>query len=117
LICYYRHQANENPLQNIGVQDITSHVNFSSLKKWGEEAGLRTIGLSSQGAFLVSLGIDEEIRKLAITSTDYLFELGRIKKLIMPQGMGDSHMVMVQYKGSGDPKLKGFSLRDQARHL
>ncbi|MEW6214249.1 MAG: SAM-dependent methyltransferase, partial [Nitrospirota bacterium] len=30
LLCYYRHQVNENPYINIGEQDITAHVNFSS---------------------------------------------------------------------------------------
>ncbi len=120
LICYHQHRIIEDPLQHIGLQDITCHVNFSAVRKWGEEVGLRTVGWSSQGAFLVSLGIDEEIQKLAAQSEDYLFELARIKKLIIPQGMGDSHMVMIQYKGadkSGTPNLKGFSLRNQMRHL
>lgn len=117
LICYYRHQANEDPLSHIGMQDITCHVNFSAVNTWGEEAGLKTIGLSSQGAFLVSLGIDEEIQRLSETSEDYPFELARIKKLIVPQGLGDSHMVMVQYKGTGKPALRGFSLRNQMKYL
>ncbi|MHB8880149.1 MAG: class I SAM-dependent methyltransferase [Thermodesulfovibrionales bacterium] len=117
LLCYHRHQAGEDPLQHIGQQDITAHVNFSALKKWGENAGLRARGFSSQGAFLVSLGIDAEISRLAEQSPDYPVELARIKKLILPQGMGDSHMVMLQYKGNGEPVLKGFSLRDQTRHL
>ena len=68
-------------------------------------------------SLVLALGVDEEIKKLAETSTDYQSELARIKTLVMPQGMGDSHMVMVQYKGNGDPKLKGFSLRNQARYL
>ena len=49
LLCYYHHQVNENPYQNIGVQDITAHVNFSSVKKWGEEFGLKTLGFCNQG--------------------------------------------------------------------
>jgi len=120
LICYHQHLANEDPLRHIGMQDITCHVNFSAVKTWGEEVGLRTVGLSSQGAFLVSLGIDEEIRKLPTAAEDYLFELARIKKLVMPQGMGDSHMVMLQYKGAGEtgiPNLRGFALRNQMKYL
>ncbi|MDQ7055481.1 MAG: SAM-dependent methyltransferase [Persephonella sp.] len=30
LLCYYRHQYSENFYQNVGMQDITSHVNFSA---------------------------------------------------------------------------------------
>ncbi len=117
LMCYRRHQLSEDPLVNAGRQDITAHVNFSSLKRWGEEMGFRTIGFCGQGAYLTSLGIDEEIHRLSEESGDYLFELARIKKLILPQGMGESHMVMVQYKGEGAPTLRGFALRNRTRYL
>lgn len=117
LLCYHRHQMNENPYQHIGEQDITAHVNFSAVNKWGEEAGFRTLGFCSQGAFLVSMGIDEAIAALDTGSKDYLFELARIKKMVLPQGMGESHMVMIQYKGSRNFPLRGFSVRNQARYL
>ncbi len=90
---------------------------FGSVKKWGEELLFKSTGYCSQGAFLVSLGIDEEIKRLFSESDDYLSELARIKKLIMPQGMGDSHAVMVQYKGEGNPELRGFAIRNQLRYL
>jgi len=117
LLCYHMHQANEDPLQNIGEQDITAHVNFSSVKKWGDGIGLKAVGYCGQGSFLVSLGVEEEIKKLAADPDDYLFGLARIKKLILPQGMGESHMVMAQYKGDGSPRLRGFSIRNQLKYL
>jgi SAM-dependent MidA family methyltransferase len=117
LMCYYRHSLTENPLQNVGEQDITAHVNFSSVKQWGDERGLSTIGFCGQGAYLTALGVDEEIARLSRSSANYLFELARIKKLILPQGMGESHMVMVQYKGRGVPVLRGFNLRNRIRYL
>ncbi len=117
LLCYHKHQAIEDPLVNIGEADITAHVNFSALKKWGKEAGLETMGFCGQGAYLTSLGIDEEINRLSLESKDHLFELARIKKLILPQGMGESHQVMIQYKGKGAPKLRGFILRNRAKYL
>lgn len=116
LLCYYQHMINENPYQNIGEQDITAHVNFSSLKKWGEEAGLKTLGFCPQGAYLVSLGIDEAISDLYGESPE-AFETAKIKGLILPHGMGESHKVMVQYKGSGSPELTGFSLRNRKGNL
>lgn len=116
LLCYYQHQINEDPYQNIGDQDLTAHVNFSSLKKWGEELGLKTIGFCPQGTYLVSLGIDEVITALYGDSPD-TFEIAKIKGLILPQGMGVSHNVMVQYKGEDKPELRGFSLRNHMRRL
>jgi SAM-dependent MidA family methyltransferase len=117
LLCYYRHQIVEDPYQNIGEQDITAHVNFSSIKKWGEELGIKTIGFCQQGTFLISLGIDEEIAKLHEESNDYLFEVARIKKLILPGTMGETHKVMIQYKDSGEPKLRGFLFKNQKGKL
>src|SRR5574340_123061 len=75
LLCYHKHQITEDPYQNTGEQDITAHVNFSSLKRWGEELGIKTIGFCRQGTFLVSLGIDEAIAEIHKNSADYPFEV------------------------------------------
>lgn len=117
LLCYHKHHLFEDPYQNIGEQDITAHVNFSSVRKWGEALGFRTIGFCPQGTFFISLGIDEEIKRLAESSEDYLSELARIKKLILPGTIGETHKVMIQYKGNGNPSLKGFSIRNQIKSL
>jgi len=117
LLCYYRHQVHEDPYTNIGYQDITAHVNFSSVKKWGELFGFRTLGFCRQGTYLISLGIDGIIQKLYADSPDYLFEVARIKRLIFPGTLGETHKVMVQYKGKGKPELKGFSMKNQAEKL
>jgi len=117
LLCYHNHEFGEDPYKNIGDQDMTSHVNFSSVKCWGEELGLKALGYCSQGTFLLAMGIDQEIARIAETSDDYLFEISRIKKLFLPQGMGESHKVLMQYKGSELPKLQGFSMRNQLRFL
>lgn len=117
LLCYHKHLYNENPYQNIGDQDITAHINFSSLKIWGGELGLKTIGYSPQGTFLISSGIDEVITKLYADSPDYLAEISKIKGLIIPQGTGESHSVMIQYKGEGLPELRGFSMRNLVKNL
>ncbi|TAL22566.1 MAG: SAM-dependent methyltransferase [Nitrospirae bacterium] len=117
LLCYHKHQIVEDPYQNIGEQDITAHVNFSSLKKCGEELGIKTLGFCRQGTFLMSLGIDEEIANIHKNSADYLFEVARIKKLILPGTMGETHKVMIQYKGNGEPRLRGFSMKNQMKTL
>lgn len=117
LLCYYRHQVNEDPYLNIGEQDITAHINFSSMRKWGEELGFKTLGFCQQGTFLISLGIDEIIQELYANSSDYLFEVAKIKRLIFPGTLGETHKVMIQYKGKGDPKLRGFSMKNQKDRL
>ena len=117
LLCYHKHQVAEYPYQHIGEQDITAHVNFSSVKKWGEELNIKTLGFCQQGTFLMSLGIDEAIAEIHKNSSDYLFEVARIKKLILPGTMGETHKVMIQYKGNGEPRLRGFSMKNQTKNL
>jgi len=117
LLCYYKHQFNEEPYQHVGEQDMTAHVNFSSVKKWGEACGLKTLGFCPQGTYLVSLGIDAIIADLYRNSKDYLFEVAKIKRLIFPGTIGETHKVIVQYKGPGNPDPEGFKLRNQVRKL
>jgi SAM-dependent MidA family methyltransferase len=117
LLCYSGHQVNEDPLANIGGQDITAHINFSALKKWGEDLGLRSLGFTRQGPYLVALGIDEMITALVEDSPEYRSEISRIKGLIMPGGMGDTHKVLVQYRGDGDPMLRGFGMNNRLDSL
>lgn len=111
LLCYHNHKIVENPYVNIGEQDITAHVNFSALSKWGANFGFKTLGFCSQGNYLISLGIHELINEMFSERIDS-FEIAKIKGLIFPEGMGDSHKVLVQYKGEGSPKLRGFDFRN-----
>jgi SAM-dependent MidA family methyltransferase len=117
LLCYHKHQYNENPYQFVGEQDITAHVNFSSVRKWGDERGFKTIGFCQQGVYLVSLGIDEMIQTFPQDSKEYLFEIAKIKKLILPGTIGETHKVMIQYKGDSRPELRGFSIKNQKDKL
>ena len=117
LLCYHKHQFNENFYQHVGKQDITAHVNFSSVKIWGEERELKTLGYCPQGTFLAASGIDEIITELYAGAPDYMSEVSKIKTLILPQGMGETHSFMVQYKGKGIPELRGFSMRNQMDSL
>lgn len=112
LMCYHKHEVNEDPLVRVGRQDITAHVNFSALRKWGSELGLMSIGFTRQGPYLISLGIDEMIASLYESSPDYGREISKIKGLIMPGGMGDTHKILIQYKGRAQPSLRGFGMRN-----
>jgi SAM-dependent MidA family methyltransferase len=57
------------------------------------------------------------MRDLYENSPDYLFEIAKIKRLIFPGTLGESHKVMIQYRGDGHPKLRGFSIKNQADKL
>lgn len=109
LLCYYRHKTEENPYIRLGLQDITSHVDFTSLIKRGEELGLQNVWFGEQYRFLLSAGIVEEIEAIErsdISNEEKLRLRLTLKKLIMPEGgMGDTFKLLIQSKGVDAPKL------------
>jgi SAM-dependent MidA family methyltransferase len=109
LLCYYRHQTEENPYLRLGLQDITTHVDFTTLMKCGEDLGLLNVWFGEQYRFLLSAGIIEEIEEIersAIAEEEKLRLRLALKKLIMPEGgMGDTFRVLIQSKGVNAPKL------------
>src|SRR5581483_2400193 len=52
LRAYHRHQVTDDVLANPGEQDLTAHVNFSTIQAVGEETGLRTDFFGGQARFL-----------------------------------------------------------------
>jgi SAM-dependent MidA family methyltransferase len=119
LLCYHHHQTSENPFERMGEQDITSHVNFTSLIKKGEEVGLHFTGLVPQYRFLIGLGILEEMesRGRELSEIEGLGLRLSLKHLIEPEvGMGEVFKVLIQHKGIKKPSLDG--LRDlESIHL
>ena len=116
LLCYYQHETNDNPYINIGKQDITAHVNFTSLKDWGEELGFSAMGYSPQGPFLLSLGIDEIVSNELAAGRLSQNELMKIKNLLFD--IGETHQVMIQHKGEGTVNtLSGFNISNRLHRL
>ncbi|WP_456465836.1 class I SAM-dependent methyltransferase [Persephonella sp.] len=111
LLCYYRHRYSENFYENVGMQDITSHVNFSALKYYGMIAGLDFTGFTDQAHFLTNLGLMEIFEKLQEKNDYESFErLNRLKTLVLPKGMGEKFKVLVQHKNIKDPSIKGLDM-------
>ena len=104
LMCYYEHTTSENPYERVGNQDITSHVNFSSIMEEGARSGLSTTGFVRQSNFLIALGI---LNKMNEVRGD-ISKLLTMKNLFLPGGMGDVFKVLIQHKGVDNPELIGL---------
>ena len=109
LLCYYRHQIEENPYIRVGRQDITTHVDFTSLVKAGEAEGLTPFWYGEQYRFLMAAGMMEELLALEsrpVPEEQRLKDRLALKKLMLPDGgMGDTFKVLVQGKGVDSPEL------------
>ncbi|MBW2451202.1 MAG: SAM-dependent methyltransferase [Deltaproteobacteria bacterium] len=109
LMCYHRHQADDNPYERPGEKDITAHFDFSALMKAGKEVGLSPSWFGEQYRFLLGLGFIEELIRLQAQITDEQEAMAlrmTLKNLIMPDtGMGETFKVLVQQKNVAQCKL------------
>jgi SAM-dependent MidA family methyltransferase len=87
-----------------GEQDITSHVDFTSVRAAAEGEGLQTLGFLDQTYFL--LGLLPSIRNPQSA-------IRNLKTLVMPGGLGSTHKVLLLGKGVGTPALAGCSFRER----
>jgi SAM-dependent MidA family methyltransferase len=110
LVCFYKHNPSNDPYARIGRQDMTSHVDFTSVRRAGEAAGLTTLGLVPQSEFLERLGIMEALAPPAEGETDieeYVARRRAVMELLDPGGLGRIR-ALVQAKGVGTPRLTGL---------
>ena len=59
LMCHRGHRADPDPLVDVGLKDITSHLDFTALAVAGQDAGLDVVGYTSQARFLFNCGFAE----------------------------------------------------------
>jgi len=111
VLAYANHRASEEWFLAPGERDLTAHVNFTALRLWGERAGLRTLGLVSQTAFLLALGQGNEFADLydeGMGESEQVRARLQLKTLIFPEGMGERFQVLVQQKGGQEARLAGL---------
>jgi SAM-dependent MidA family methyltransferase len=109
LLCYHRHTIEENPYIRLGLQDMTSHVDFTTLVIDGEDLGLSKVWFGEQYRFLMGAGMLEELMALearAASDGERLKHRLALKKLMLPDGgMGDTFKVLIQSRGVDNPQL------------
>jgi SAM-dependent MidA family methyltransferase len=107
LLCYYHHTASEDPYDRVGLQDMTAHVDFTSLAAVGEAEGLRLTGFTNQMSLLVGLGVEQMLDSLEPGSAEFQ----SIVRLLRPEGMGRTFKVLIQHKGLESPQLDGLRFK------
>ena len=107
LLCYHRHTVSDSPYLLVGQQDMTAHVDFTSLALAGRDAGLEVTGFTNQLHFLMGLGIESAFEGVNPESPESV----AMRNLLKPDGMGTTYKVLVQHKGMPAPQLDGLRLR------
>ena len=116
LMCHYRHHSHPDPFYLPGLQDVTVHVDFTSIISAAHAAGLELLGYTSQGQFLLNCGILDLLGLEDSGTPEYIRAAGAVNKLLMPHEMGELFKVIAIGRGI-DQSLLGFASGDQSRRL
>jgi SAM-dependent MidA family methyltransferase len=110
LICHYRHRVSGDPFANLGLQDITAWVDFTSLAEASRDAEFELAGFTTQAHFLAGTGIDREMRLAAgDDETAFARLANQARQLMLPGEMGERFKAMAWLRGLDIP-LSGFEL-------
>src|SRR5262245_20460823 len=112
LLCHFRHRFHDDPLINVGVQDIGAWVDFSAVAEAAHGAGLRVAGFTTQAHFLIGCGIEQLMAEIAERPVAERVQLARqAMVLTLPGEMGERFKVL-GLAANYDHPLRGFSVRD-----
>lgn len=117
LACHYHHLVHYDPLRYPGLQDITSHVDYSAVARAARAVGLELLGYTSQGSFLLHSGLLDALSQLDTAQTaDYTRQSKAVQQLVSESEMGELFKVIALASGEFDPG-DGFSGRDRSGAL
>jgi SAM-dependent MidA family methyltransferase len=117
-------------LESPGDQDMTAHVDFTSVQAAAEAEGMVTLGFLDQTYFLMGLlfganplsrinpqsrgpqgGVGEQHLRWGGRAAPALGWNSQLKSLILPGGLGSTLKVLIMGKNVGAPRLCGCSFR------
>jgi len=113
LMCHRLHRSDADPLTDLGLKDITAHVNFTGVALAAQDAGLQVMGYTSQGRFLINAGL------LTLGQDAPLAERANMARLVNEHEMGELFKVLaVAPMASADGWLPlGFTQGDRTHTL
>ena len=88
LVCHYQHQVDNDPLVQVGLKDITAHVNFTGTAVAAQDAGFEVLGYTNQAHFLINCGLAPKLDAAGIKARSMA------SKLVMEHEMGELFKVI-----------------------
>ncbi len=110
VMCHRAHQSDGDPLADVGLKDITAHVNFTGVAVAAQDAGLEVLGYTNQAHFLINCGLAQAMEQAPLQ------ERVTAHKLITEHEMGEFFKVIGLYKGLPWDAI-GFSRGDRTHRL
>ena len=110
LMCHRAHRADADPLADVGLKDITAHVDFSAIALAAQDAGLEVLGYTSQAHFLINCGLPQ------LMAAATLPHAASAQRLINEHEMGELFKVLALARGVSFEPL-GFVRGDRSHRL
>ena len=110
LMCHRAHRADGDPLSDVGLKDITAHVDFTGIALAAQAAGFEVIGYTSQARFLMNCGLLELLQGADPPTT------ANAQKLLTEHEMGELFKVIGLARGV-DFDAVGFASGDRTHTL
>lgn len=101
-MAHYRHRAHSDPFYLPGLNDLTASVDFTALAEAGNNAGFGVAAYLSQAQFLIATGLQdvfEHAYEQAADDVDRYRLAQQVKKLTMPDQMGERFQAMLLARG------------------
>jgi SAM-dependent MidA family methyltransferase len=114
LMCHRAHQADTDPLADVGEKDITAHINFTGIALAAQDAGLEVLGYTSQARFLLNCGVMDLLQGADIPT------IAHAQKLIHEHEMGELFKVIAFARGCDEAFMAqplGFTEGDRTHRL
>ena len=110
LMCHRAHRADSDPLTDVGLKDITAHVNFSGIALAAQDAGLQVLGYTSQARFLINCGLPALLQDVPLS------QAVAAQRLMHEHEMGELFKVLGLARGIHLDAL-GFAGGDRSHRL
>ena len=109
LMCHHLHEADDNPLDKVGLKDVTAHVNFTGIAVAAQNAGLEVLGYTCQAHFLFNLGLTQRMQAASLA------ERTQAARLVNEHEMGELFKVIGL--ATRDWPARGFASGDRTHRL
>lgn len=112
LRAYRAHTAHGDPFRAVGRQDLTAHVDFTTLAQWARERHLDPLALTTQARFLMGSGLEAlleaERARPDLGTEAYLALRASIVRLLDPRATGGFRVMLLGRNVPTDRLPSGF---------
>jgi SAM-dependent MidA family methyltransferase len=112
---YRRHHVGDDPYRFVGRQDVTAHVDWTSLELAAADGGLEVLGRTTQAEALSGLGLGDRLVELqsqpGLTAEAYAAARASVVRLIDPRAMGGFGVLVLARGMAAEPPLRSLAFR------